>query len=73
MIYPVRSLPFRTIGHDGQPGLANATDLHRAIGFGRLTGRSMVLGETRASFQAEKENVTFAPPRPASSGTRTGP
>jgi hypothetical protein len=32
-----------------------------------------VLGATCPSFQASNENVTFAMPRPASSGTRTGP
>jgi hypothetical protein len=32
-----------------------------------------VLDATLPSFQESKENVTFAMPRPASSGTRTGP
>ena len=37
------------------------------------TGSSIVQGETLPSFHAAKEKVTFALPRPAPSGTRTGP
>ena len=40
---------------------------------GFSTRSSIVLAFTLTSFHALKENVTFATPRPASSGTRTGP
>jgi hypothetical protein len=40
---------------------------------GASTGIAKVDEATWPSFQAAKENVTRALPRPASSGTRTGP
>ena len=40
---------------------------------GFTTGSSIMLDATFRSFQDRKEKVSFALPKPASSGTRTGP
>ena len=40
---------------------------------GFFTRTSIVLAFTSKSFHASKENATFATPKSASSGTRTGP
>ena len=65
---------------------ARWADLRVAIRFGVLpyrlvfflaaastTGISTVADTTRPSFQSSNDRVSFAVPRPASSGTRTGP
>jgi hypothetical protein len=43
------------------------------FGSGATTGTSYVALATLATFQPGNDNVTFALPLPASSGTRTGP
>src|SRR5438132_271449 len=80
----VRLRTFVFVGHGGnRSDPAALTESFSSLSFhldsalladsGFTTGSSTVLDATFPSFQDRKEKVSFAMPKPASSGTRTGP